>query len=169
MATTGGPPPDLSQNDKTVIFNALDMTLNGLILEGFLQGVYTGVIAVTLWTMFRSPRQHGTFLCTIIIMLYVLMTISFVMDWLFYHRAFIGHGYNYYNNSPWWLAYYLIDSISGGITTILVDITVIWRCWMLWDRQWQVALIPIMCALVETDHRTDVPGATRGSQVNIQL
>ncbi|KAK0472632.1 hypothetical protein IW261DRAFT_1424222 [Armillaria novae-zelandiae] len=105
------PPPYLSQNDKIVIFNALDTSLNVLFMEGFLQGVYTGMIAVTLWTI-----------------VFIFMSIR----------------------SPWSQAYYYIDSISGGITTILVDITVIWRCWILWDCQWQVILIPMMCVLAET-------------------
>ncbi|PBK62556.1 hypothetical protein ARMSODRAFT_1024756 [Armillaria solidipes] len=149
-------PPDLSQDDRRVILSALDKYLNYLILESLLHGVYTGIVAVTLWAMFTSmKRLHGTFLRTIIITLYVLSTIVFAIDWVFERRAFIDYGYNCFSmflalsgDSPWHRADSFIDSIPGGISTILVDVTI--RCWTLWDRQWRVVLIPIMCSVVAT-------------------
>ncbi|KAK0244810.1 hypothetical protein EDD85DRAFT_979839 [Armillaria nabsnona] len=152
------PPPDLSQDDKRAIFSTLDLYLNRLILESLLHGVYTGIVTVTLWTMFTSTKRlHGTFLRTIIIMLYVLRMVAFVMEWTFAHRAFIEYGYNYYSvfvaltgDGLWWRVYYLIGGVTGGIGTILVDITITWRCWVLWGCQWQVVLIPIMCLVAAT-------------------
>ncbi|PBK96116.1 hypothetical protein ARMGADRAFT_1028324 [Armillaria gallica] len=135
------PPPDLSESDKSVIFDQLDLTLNRMILESLLHGLYTGIVAVTLWTIFSSTKRvHGTFLRTIIIVLYVLATISFTIDWVFRRRAFITFGDNYYtvfsalmDDGPWWRACFLVDAIIGGGSTLLVDITIIWRCWVLWD------------------------------------
>ncbi|PBK62564.1 hypothetical protein ARMSODRAFT_1024763 [Armillaria solidipes] len=152
------PPPDLSQDDRRAIFSMLDVYLNRLILESLLHVVYMGIVAVTLWTIFTSTKWlHGTFLRTIIIMLYVLRMIAFVMEWTFECRMFIEYGYNYYsvftaqtNDGLWLRAYYFIDGITGGISTILVDITIIWHCWVLWDCQWQVVLIPTMCLMAAT-------------------
>ncbi|PBK62547.1 hypothetical protein ARMSODRAFT_1024748 [Armillaria solidipes] len=148
------PLPDLSQDDKRVIFDSLDLNLNRMVLEALLYGLYTGIVVVTLWNIISSPKRlRSTFLRTIIIVLYVLSTIGFAVGWAFEHRAFIKYGNNYYSVfialqeiGPWWKAYNLMIGITGGISTLLVDITIIWRCWTLWDRQWQVALIPIMCA-----------------------
>ncbi|SJL15476.1 uncharacterized protein ARMOST_18974 [Armillaria ostoyae] len=152
------PPPDLSEYDKSVIFDQLDLTLNRMILESLLHGLYTGIVAVTLWTIFSSTKRlHGTFLRTIIIVLYVLATISFVIDWVFGHRAFITYGDNYYtvfsalmDDGPWWRACFLIDAITGGGSTLLVDVTIIWRCWVLWDRQWRIVFLPIICTIAGT-------------------
>ncbi|KAK0185432.1 hypothetical protein F5146DRAFT_1143887 [Armillaria mellea] len=147
------PLPDLSQDDRRVIYNALDLNLNRMVLETFLHGLYTGIVVVTLWDIFSSPKRLGsTFLRTIIIILYILSTIGFAVDWMFEHRAFIKHGNSSFSVfialqgvSPWWKVSNLVVGITGGLNTLLVDITMIWRCWTLWDHQWRVVLIPIMC------------------------
>ncbi|KAK0244878.1 hypothetical protein EDD85DRAFT_946197 [Armillaria nabsnona] len=156
------PPSDLSQDDKRIIFDTLAMYLNTRILESFLHGIYTGIIAVTLWTTVTSTKQlHSTFLRTIITMLYMIATISFVIDWAFVSRAFIKYGDNYYSifsalmdDGPWLRAWYLIGGIAGGSTTLLVDVTIIWRCWELWDRQWKIVLLPIICTITATIMKT---------------
>ncbi|KAK0430833.1 hypothetical protein EV421DRAFT_1856285 [Armillaria borealis] len=145
-------PPDLSQDFKSIIFDELDLNLNRMIVQASLYGLYTGIVAMTLWTIFSSPKRlRSTFLCTIIITLYGLSTILFGVDWAFLHRTFIRHGDNsytifetYVDFDPWWRAYYLVSGITGGISTFLVDITIIWRCWALWDHQWRVIFVPIV-------------------------
>ncbi|KAK0472621.1 hypothetical protein IW261DRAFT_1611512 [Armillaria novae-zelandiae] len=90
-------------------------------------------------------------------MLYLLATIGFLFDWAFLHRAFIGYGNNLYTvfqaaqlYSPWWIAYELVDGITGGIGTFLVDITLVWRCWVIWDRQWTIVTLPAASAFAGT-------------------
>ncbi|PBK96208.1 hypothetical protein ARMGADRAFT_1077714 [Armillaria gallica] len=152
------PSPNLSQDEKSAIFGELDAYLKALILESWFHGLYTGIVVVTLWAILTAmKRLHGPSLCTIIIMLYVLRTIAFVMEWTFEHHAFIEYGYNNYsvftalmNKDLWWRLSYFIAGIMGGISTILVDITIIWRCWVLWNCQWQVVLIPIMFLMAAT-------------------
>lgn len=146
--------------DRQDIFEDLDLDLNRMILEAFLHGLYTGVISIALWTMLsRSTfgRFGRRFLLFIIIMLYLLATIGFSFDWAFLHRAFIGYGDNFYTvfqaaqmYSPWWIAYELVDGITGGIGTFLVDITLVWRCWVIWDRQWTVVTLAAACAFAGT-------------------
>ncbi len=65
-------------------------------------------------------------------MLYGLSTILLGVDWAFLNRAFIGHGDNcytvfktYLDFGPWWKAFYLVSGITGGISTFLVDITIV--------------------------------------------
>ncbi|KAK0494454.1 hypothetical protein EDD18DRAFT_1106986 [Armillaria luteobubalina] len=153
-----GPPPNMSQDDMRAMIDNLGVCLNLIILQSLLHGLYTGIVAVTLWTTYTSTkRAHNTFLRTIIILLYLLSTMAFAISWAFESRAFIQYGYNYYSvfsaftdDGPWWSACYLISSITGGINTILVDVTLIWRCWELWGHQWWVILLPMMCAVVGT-------------------
>ncbi len=83
-------------------------------------------------TVTSTKRLHGTFLRTIIIVLYVLLTIVFATNWAFACRAFIEYSYNYYSmfsaltdGGPLWRAYYLVSGITGGISTLLVDVTMV--------------------------------------------
>ncbi|PBK96159.1 hypothetical protein ARMGADRAFT_1077670 [Armillaria gallica] len=146
---------NLSADDKGVIIDWLDLTLNRMILQALLHGLYTGIVTVTLWVIYSSPKRlRSTFLCTIIITLYFLSTIALGSGWAFGRRGFIEYGNNcqtiyaaLLNNGPSLRAYYLIIDIAGGISTLLVDLTIIWRCWVLWERQWRVIFVPIICAI----------------------
>ncbi|PBK62560.1 hypothetical protein ARMSODRAFT_1024760 [Armillaria solidipes] len=152
------PPADISQDEKNIFFSVLDLNMNTMILQALLHGLYTGIVAVTLRVIFSSPRRlHRSFLYIIIIMLYVLPTIPFGINLAFVRRAFIEHGDNYYSVfsafvdfCPLHTAYLLANGITGGISVLLVDITIIWRCWVLWDRQWRVILVPMGCVVVGT-------------------
>ncbi|KAG7439753.1 uncharacterized protein BT62DRAFT_1013564 [Guyanagaster necrorhizus] len=106
------PPPNLSQDERRDIFDELDQNLNRIILGALLHGLYTGIITVTLWTIF-SPRKrsHNTFLRITIIMLYILLTISFTTQCVFIWAHV-------------WKANYLVGGITGGISTFIVDITI---------------------------------------------
>ncbi|KAK0185438.1 hypothetical protein F5146DRAFT_1143893 [Armillaria mellea] len=159
MAT---PLPSLSQDNKNTVFDTLDMSLNRMALEAWLHGLYTGIVAVTLWTIFSSPhRSSSIFLRTMIITLYVILTIGFSLDWAFARFAFIEYGNNYYSvftalvdDSEFWRVYFLFDGVAGGINTILVDIIIIWRCWTVWDRQWRMVFLAIVCVIVGAAMRT---------------
>ncbi|KAK0244814.1 hypothetical protein EDD85DRAFT_932816 [Armillaria nabsnona] len=135
-------PLDLSADDKGVIIYWLDLTLNRMILQALLHGLYTGTVTVTLWVIFSSPKRlRSTFLCTIIITLYFLSTIALGSSWAFGRRGFIEYG----NNCQ--TIYAALLNNAGGISTLLVDLTIIWRCWVLWERQWRVIFVPIVCAM----------------------
>ncbi|KAK0185439.1 hypothetical protein F5146DRAFT_1227836 [Armillaria mellea] len=126
--------PDLSQDDKSFMFSDLDMHLNRIILTSSLHGLYSGIVVVTLWTIFTSTKRlQGTFLRTTIIMLYVFMTAMFVTEWIFEHHAFIEYGNNYYSvyaalvdDGLWFRVNYFTAGITGGICTVLVNITIVY-------------------------------------------
>ncbi|KAK0472628.1 hypothetical protein IW261DRAFT_1570712 [Armillaria novae-zelandiae] len=146
---------DVSPDERRAIIYWLDLTLNRMIFQALLHGLYTGIVTVTLWVVYSSPRRlRSAFLCTIIIILYVLSTTAFGSSWAFGHRGFIAYGDTcltiyaaLLDNGRSFRAYYLINDIAGGISTLLVDLTIIWRCCGLWERQWRVIFIPIVCAI----------------------
>ncbi|KAK0492348.1 hypothetical protein EDD18DRAFT_1358013 [Armillaria luteobubalina] len=147
-------PPDLSPEDRSVVFHNLDLNLNRLILEAFLHGLYSGIVTVALWVIYSAPKRlRNTFLCTTIIALYVLSTITFGISWSSERRGFIDQGANYYSifrtlvNAG---TGDLISSVTGGVSTLLVDIVIIWRCWTLWEHQWKVIFLPIICTIGST-------------------
>ncbi|SJL18776.1 uncharacterized protein ARMOST_22376 [Armillaria ostoyae] len=149
-------PPDLVQDDKSVIVDQLDQDLNNMMLQALLHSLYTGIVAVTLWIISSSPKHLcSTFLRTIIITLFILLTIPFRINWALECHAFIEHGNNYYSRltvllevGPWWKACFLANRLTGSISTFIVDLTIIWCCWVLWECQWRVIFVPMVCAVV---------------------
>ncbi len=53
------------------------------------------------------------------------------MYWVLWYHAFIESGDNYYSvfevmdGGPWTRANYIVDGITGGISTVLVDTTIV--------------------------------------------
>ncbi|KAK0492342.1 hypothetical protein EDD18DRAFT_1465513 [Armillaria luteobubalina] len=145
------PPNALKQYERDLIFDSLDLNFNLHITIG----LYTLIVAITLWTTFSTPKKSGnSFLLTVVIVLYVLTTVAFGVDWAYQRRAFIQNGENFFTVffalqavTPWWRASQLVIGISGGLSTFIVDITMIWRCWVFWGRRWLVVLIPSLCAI----------------------
>ncbi len=86
-------------------------------------------------------------------MLYGLSTILLRVNWVFLHCAFIGHGDNsytiyetYVDFGPWWRMYYLVSGITGGISTFLVNITIV--CYFIYSVQWERSWHDVVMALL---------------------
>ncbi|KAK0496165.1 hypothetical protein EDD18DRAFT_233132 [Armillaria luteobubalina] len=158
-------PSDLSSSDIAAVFQYLDAQLNTEIVYALLYGlnsrlglllshpslhlgIYTGIVAVTLWSIFtRESRSIGRrVMVVIIVLLFIVTTINFGLNWSYISSAFIGNGQSF------WSEYsvlvfsenlYLGMGITGAINTIFADSIMIWRCWMVWGRRWLVVLLPI--------------------------
>ncbi|KAK0219191.1 hypothetical protein IW262DRAFT_1084699 [Armillaria fumosa] len=153
--------PDLPSADIQMIFQLTNIDLNQIILWAFCSGIYTGIIAIALWYVFSAKdlnRGLASYaMVFVIICLYGLdiLTVSFV--WSLGHYVFIGNGWNLWtlfvalitSSPPSTRAQWAV-SIAGGISTLLADISLIWRCWTVWGRRWLVILIPIICTLTGT-------------------
>ncbi|KAK0186518.1 hypothetical protein F5146DRAFT_1142892 [Armillaria mellea] len=152
MATQTDIPPDLTDDDKAFIFPLLDANLNSQILCALLHGIYTGILAVSLWSIFINkcwPMRRAV--VVFIILLHALITLEFAANWSWTCLAFIKNGRdfrtvfsNIEDSIP--AAYWVIE-IATSISTILADSYIIWCCWMIWGRRWLVVLFPI-CSLV---------------------
>ncbi|KAK0436049.1 uncharacterized protein EV420DRAFT_1673626 [Desarmillaria tabescens] len=155
MATQTDIPPNLTDEDKASIFQVLDAELNSLILTTLLHGIYTGILAVTLWNIFInkcSPTRRA--LAVIIILLHALTTISFAAQWSFICSTFIQ------NRQSFWTVYlkfdamnhaiYLAAGIPSCMSTILADSYIIWCCWMVWGQRWLIVLLPILSLISAT-------------------
>ncbi|KAK0183907.1 hypothetical protein F5146DRAFT_1077014 [Armillaria mellea] len=146
--------PDLSDDEKAIIFADLEARLIRVILFALLHGVYTGVCAVTLFNIFSSKSGGSRHAMTaVILVLYVMTTISFAFDWSLVQYSFIGHGDNFWTVN---LAFTGLDStdaavisaiilgITGCISTIVADSAMVWRCWIVWGRRWIFVLLPLI-------------------------
>lgn len=178
MATTEV--SDLPSTDIQMIFQVTNIYLNQIILWAFCGGIYTGILAMALWSVFFAKdldRGLASYAMVFVILcLYGLdmLTVSFV--WSLGHYVFVENGQNLrtvfvalVNSSPPFTRAQWVVSVAGGISTLLADISLIWRCWTVWGRRWLVVLIPIACTLtgtaikiVETYHLIhDTPDTTQ--------
>ncbi|PBK64444.1 hypothetical protein ARMSODRAFT_961956 [Armillaria solidipes] len=146
--------PDLSDDEKAIIFLDLEARLNRLVLFALLQGIYTGICVVTLWNIFSSKSGGSRHVMTaVILVLYVMTTISFAFDWSLVHYAFVGHGDNFWTVNLAFTGLGSTDAavksaivlgITGCISTVVADSAMVWRCWIVWGRRWIFALLPLI-------------------------
>ncbi|KAK0436643.1 uncharacterized protein EV420DRAFT_1672178 [Desarmillaria tabescens] len=155
MVTQTDIPPDLTNEDKALVFQSLDASLNTQILYALLHGIYTGILAVTLWNIFINkcwPIRRA--LVVIIILLHALITIDVAFQWSLIYSTFIQNGQSF------WTVFLKINSVSQAVyleagttasmSTILTDSYIIWCCWMVWGRCWLIVLLPILCLISAT-------------------
>ncbi|KAK0479705.1 hypothetical protein IW261DRAFT_1564361 [Armillaria novae-zelandiae] len=162
MAIQTNIPPGLTDEEKASTFQVLDVVLNSQIVYALLHGIYTGILAVTLWNIFIRkiwPVQRRA-LVAIIILLHILTTINFAVQWSSIRSAFIENGHSF------WTVYWKINDpnqayiwqmgIAVTMNTILADSYIIWCCWTVWDRCWYIVLPPILCLISATGKVSDL-------------
>ncbi|PBK94954.1 hypothetical protein ARMGADRAFT_1029294 [Armillaria gallica] len=144
------------EHHKAFIFQFFDAHLNSKILLALLHGMYTGILAVTLWNIFINKCWRiRRALVVVIILLHALITIDFATAWSLIHSVFIENGQNFQtvylklNNEA--STTFLVGGITSSMSTILADLYIIWCCWMVWGRHWPVVLLPILSLIAATD------------------
>ncbi|KAK0462696.1 hypothetical protein IW261DRAFT_1627300 [Armillaria novae-zelandiae] len=127
MATQTDIPSDLTDSDKAQMFQFLDIQLNSTILYTLLHGVYTGILAVTLWNIFINkcwPIQRAA-VFSVMIILYALITISFAANWSSVYSAFIKNGTSFWTVTSKLTSADQAAALEAGITasisTVLTD------------------------------------------------
>ncbi|KAK0238212.1 hypothetical protein EDD85DRAFT_573626 [Armillaria nabsnona] len=133
------------------MFHFLDTQLNCGMLYALLHGIYTGILAVTLWNIFINklwPLRRA--LVLVIILLYILISVSFAVGWSSMHSAFIGNGQSFrtvYLKLNGMRGFYMETGITASVSTSLTDLYMIWCCWVVWGRRWLIILLPIFFLL----------------------
>ncbi|KAK0219978.1 hypothetical protein IW262DRAFT_1494158 [Armillaria fumosa] len=158
MATQTDIPPDLTNDDKASIFQYNDTQLNAGILYALLLGIYTGILAVSLWNMFINkcwPIRRA--MIVVIILLHALITTNFAATWSCLHSAFIDDRNNF------WTVFLKLNGakqvvvwemgVPASSSTILAELYIIWYCWMVWGRRWPAVLLPILSLVSATVSR----------------
>ncbi|KAK0465990.1 uncharacterized protein EV420DRAFT_1636563 [Desarmillaria tabescens] len=145
-----GLPPQITSADVESILSILDSEMNRVILAAHLQGIYSSVLAVALWTIFtQKSRPVGKVTVIVLIIVYIMAFASFSLNWSTVRSALVVNGQNVLTQitrieTPQ-RAVTLVTGIAGAISTILVDSIMMWRCWLVWRRQWQIVLLPALC------------------------
>ncbi|KAK0465891.1 uncharacterized protein EV420DRAFT_1636453 [Desarmillaria tabescens] len=140
-------PPDLTDADKAIIFQVRDEELNSTVLYSLLSGVYTGVVAITLWSIFTNKAQPiRRSMALVVVLLHIVTMLNFGFVWSYISSMFIRNGSNFWTEYLFWSSSNVMLEVGIGTTgivcTILADSTMIIRCWMVWGRRWLPILLP---------------------------
>ncbi|KAK0493398.1 hypothetical protein EDD18DRAFT_1356836 [Armillaria luteobubalina] len=89
-----------------------------------------------------------------IILLFILTSINFSFNWFFVSSAFIAHGQSF-QSKFFALLYsqnniFLGMNITGVLASIIADLTMIWRYWVVLGQWWLVVLLPILMLISGT-------------------
>ncbi|KAK0209502.1 hypothetical protein IW262DRAFT_1417145 [Armillaria fumosa] len=144
--------PELTDSQIKDIIAGLDVSLNDVILTAFLY------VAITLWAVASRNKSQNSrrpcFLVFIIALLYFQATFNFYDEWALNFRNFITtNEWQTFESFRVPAPVHLTSDIGAILSTILVDATLIWRCWIVWGRSWCVVLVPIACTALGTASR----------------
>ncbi|KAK0214308.1 hypothetical protein IW262DRAFT_1466001 [Armillaria fumosa] len=147
---------------QAVAIQASDAWFNGVIIESLTHGMYTALIAVVLWRIVSSSTPHQRqiqVLAGISVFMYFMATLHLTLKWFYARRAFITNGETEETRflslsdalvagGPLWIP--VISSIDTSISVLLADCVIIWRCWIIWSRNWRIIVVPSLCTLCGT-------------------
>ncbi|KAK0219465.1 hypothetical protein EDD85DRAFT_1029040 [Armillaria nabsnona] len=148
MAAKTDSSANLTADDIALIFKYLDAQLNSLIFQGQLLGIYTGIVAFTLWNIYTKTCQPiRRAMIVVIMILHVMAAIDFALRWLYICLIYIKHGQTFVNKYLWYFSisnFEIPMDITGMVFTICADSAMIWRCWMVWGKRWPIVVLPIL-------------------------
>ncbi|KAK0449055.1 uncharacterized protein EV420DRAFT_789263 [Desarmillaria tabescens] len=151
----------LTGEDAAIVFGVLDVYFNEIVVYALMHGIYTCILAITLWNIFSSKTAKSgasrVLMVFAIVLLYILSTIAFAFLWFFVRFGFIDNGQDALSvftgltgfNSQW-TAVQIGVGVTGIIGTIIADGAMIWRCYVVWGGRWLIVLIPSLCLITET-------------------
>jgi hypothetical protein len=126
-------------------------------------------IAIRCPVFKRAAHKGNLGLFIALIAMYILSTVHVACRWVLVKNAFIDHADTptttivYLVQSPLWLT--LLAAVSFTTNTLISDFVLvmishtprsdqliirqqIWRCWTIWNRNWRIVILPVLCTLV---------------------
>ncbi|KAK0196272.1 hypothetical protein F5146DRAFT_1176589 [Armillaria mellea] len=158
---SGIPIPELTDSEINDILADLDLDVNDTILNALLYGIYTGVVAVTLWAVASGNksenRKRPRFLIAGILALYLLTGYNLYRGWVGCLENFTTLAWK----SVWEIFYFIssptpivvVADVTAILSAVLADAILIWRCWIVWSRSWLVVIVPIACTTLSIASR----------------
>ncbi|KAK0448986.1 uncharacterized protein EV420DRAFT_1750871 [Desarmillaria tabescens] len=98
------------ESHAEIVFHALDMSFNQIMVQGLLHGIYTGVVAIALWAIVSSKTCRGSRW-----LLWVATTRIYIINGQSLEKA-----YKTYVN-PLSTSIYVLEGIAAALSTILAD------------------------------------------------
>ncbi|KAI0313692.1 hypothetical protein OF83DRAFT_1140174 [Amylostereum chailletii] len=137
-------------------FQLRDIYLNVTLLESFMNGIYTAIMAVTFYTLIvkRNLRTVHKGLVAVMLVMYALATLHLAQRWNLVRTAFITNGdtaatvFSYMLHQPQWSI--MVGATVVSANTLIADCVLIWRCYWVWDGDWKAIVLPVCTTIVGT-------------------
>ncbi|KAK0470410.1 uncharacterized protein EV420DRAFT_113771 [Desarmillaria tabescens] len=136
----------------TFVNRALDGYLNALALESLMHGLFTAITLSALVNILK--HKHLRVMIPLVLILYILETIHLGARWYWVRQAFIVHGATRETIFSSFLDeryrhIWIVSGLSASINIVIADCTRAWRAWVIWDRNWKIATVPIVGIVLE--------------------
>ncbi|KAF7344824.1 hypothetical protein MVEN_01643700 [Mycena venus] len=130
-----------------------DPSLQQTFLELFINGLYSGLFFVTMYATVFKRKVHKQSLGILLALLamYIFSTTHVINGWVLTRNAFIVHGDTalstvlYLIKPP--LSMTVLGPVVFTLNTLVADCVLIWRCWIIWDRNWWIVAVPLGCTV----------------------
>ncbi|KAF9038945.1 hypothetical protein BDZ89DRAFT_391525 [Hymenopellis radicata] len=141
------------------------------ILFIFCHAIHTCVFFVALYyTVKNGFNRQGIVFVGIITFLWCSESVIVGLEWAFLNNLFIVHGATLDSK----LQYALFEPVPGrltidvlrGLNVILADMVLIWRCWVLYGRNWKVVSVLSLFLIAETTSFAMILAAVSASTVS---
>ncbi|KAK0439683.1 uncharacterized protein EV420DRAFT_1486208 [Desarmillaria tabescens] len=118
------------------------------------------IIESLLHVSSNTPHRAQTKVLTgISIVMYIMAVMHISVRWFYARRAFIVNGEteetrffaltdSLVAGGLLWVP--TISSVVGSINILTADCVIIWRCWIIWQRNWRIIVLPSICTLCGT-------------------
>jgi len=127
------------------------------LMEIWLNGLYTFLFLTTMTGIYyRSKSGIGSkwIVSSVTIFMWILSTVHMIMRWVLVRNGFV---FNVATPTTligalskpglWWIS---ISSTVFSANTLVADCLFMWRCWIIWGRNWKVVLPSAILTLVGT-------------------
>nr|GAT45016.1 predicted protein [Mycena chlorophos] len=136
---------------EALAFNALYFDM--AVIEALFYGIYVALFFVTAYTIVsrHQLKLRALGLHIGIVLLFIFSTIHMGTRWTIVKNAFIANGetplttYDYLGDPPFGIE--ILESVVYSTSTLIADSILVWRTWLIWGRDWRVALIPGLATL----------------------
>ncbi|KAJ7584554.1 hypothetical protein C8J56DRAFT_1166619 [Mycena floridula] len=141
---------------SSLIYTVNDVTLQATILEVFFFGLYTVIVALTLWGLQSRRRGDGnaSWMTAVTLLMYLLSTVHVALSWYLLRQGFIVNGSTFLTageaiieQSEW---FRVTGATIFAINTLIADCTFIWRCWVVWGKNWWIIVLPVLLTVIGT-------------------
>ncbi|KAJ7853914.1 hypothetical protein B0H13DRAFT_2358726 [Mycena leptocephala] len=116
-------------------------------------GIYTALFFVTLYAMVFKRQMHKTSLGLFLalVLMYILSTIHVACRWVLVKGAFVNDAESPTSTTlhllqpPFWLT--VLAPVVFTLNTLIADCVLVWRCWIVWNRNWKIVILPLASTL----------------------
>ncbi|KAK0204438.1 hypothetical protein DFS33DRAFT_656289 [Desarmillaria ectypa] len=102
----------------------------------------------------KRTSVRGVMRCVVLTM-YFLATFHLSVRWYWVRQAFVVNArsssdtfFTFLDEKYFWV--WVASGTAFSINSFIADIVLIWRCWIIWSRNWKVIILPILCTITGT-------------------